>query len=135
MEDFLKKHNLSDSSKRRNVVFNVVRYFPRVQTHEFINVGIILHNDGEFLYELLQKDDIEKLGCPAMINSKVLGNSLDSLEEYLKDKQSKGCSVESVTGRYKNILDMSFKLVHSGEEDVDDLLSKIYYDYVSYKLG
>ncbi len=133
MEDFLKKHNLNSQSKRRNRKFNIIRYYPKIQTYEFINVGIILYEDNIIFYKLLQEEDISKLHCPGLISSKILRNSLSSLDKFLQNKQSLQSSIDNITNRYKNILDTSFQLVHSGDEQANDLISKLFHDYIAYK--
>lgn len=135
MEDFLKKHNFDiNKNNRLNRRFHIVRYYPKIQTYEFINVGIIVYDKNEVFYRLLQADEQSKLHCPSLIESKVLRNSLDSLDKYLQDQQSLNAVIEDISKRYKNILDTSFQLVYSGNEDAETLVNKLFYDYVGYKL-
>ena len=102
MEDFYKKHGFDiQQTNRRNRRFHIVRYYPKIQTYEFINVGIILYDKHEVFYRLLQSDEISKLHCPSLIESKVLRNSLDSLDKYMQKQQELNTVLEDVSKRYK----------------------------------
>ncbi len=134
MEDFFKKHDFNvKQENRRNRRFHIVRYFPKIQTYEFVNVGIILYDKNEVFYRLLQSDEVSKLHCPSLIESKVLKNSLNSLDEYMQGQQKLETVIEDVSKRYKNILDTSFQMVFSGDEEPISLVEKLFYDYIGYK--
>lgn len=134
MEDFYKKHGFDiQQTNRRNRRFHIVRYYPKIQTYEFINVGIILYDKHEVFYRLLQSDEISKLHCPSLIESKVLRNSLDSLDKYMQKQQELNTVLEDVSKRYKNILDTSFQMVHNGDEESMSLIDKLFYNYIGYK--
>ena len=134
MKDFYKKHNFNlEQSFKKNRKFHIVRYFPKIQTYEFINVGIILYDDYEVYYKLLQPEEVSKLHCPSLIESKVLKNSLASLENFLQDKISMQETLKDISNRYKNILDTSFQLAYAGDEDPKTLTEKLFYDYIGYK--
>lgn len=134
MEDFYKKHNFDTiQNKSRNRRFHIVRYFPKIQTYEFINVGIILYDKNEVYYRMLQTDEISKLHCPSLIESKILRSSINSLDEYLQGQQQLDTVLENVSKRYKNILDTSFQMAHCGAEDSQELVNKLFYDYIGYK--
>lgn len=134
MEDFFKKHNFNpEQLQKRNRRFHVVRYFPKIQTYEFLNVGILLYDEGQVSYRLIQQDEIVKLHCPSLVESKVLKNSLESLNEYLQNKIGLNDLLDNISNRYKNILDTSFQLVYAGNESTDDLCEKLFHDYVGYK--
>lgn len=134
MKDFFKKHGFdAKQTNRRNRRFHVVRYYPKIQTYEFVNVGIILYDQNEVFYRLLQLDEISKLHCPSLIESKVLKNSINSLDEYMQGQQKLNAVIEDVSKRYKNILDTSFQMVYSGNEEPVLLVDKLFYDYIGYK--
>jgi len=134
MEDFYKKHNFDTTQdKSRNRRFHIVRYFPKIQTYEFINVGIILYDKNEVYYRMLQTDEISKLHCPSLIESKILRSSINSLDEYLQGQQQLDTILENVSKRYKNILDTSFQMAHYGAEGSQELVNKLFYDYIGYK--
>jgi hypothetical protein len=133
MQNFLKKHNLDNQSNRKNRKFNIIRYYPKIQTYEFINVGIILYDNDKVLYRLLKEEEISKLHCSGLISSKILKNSLNSLDEYLQNRQSLKDAIDNISNRYKNILDTSFQLIHSSDEKTEELVSKLFYDYIGYK--
>lgn len=134
MEDFFKKHGFDvKRANRRNRRFHIVRYYPKIQTYEFINVGIILYDNNEVFYRLLQSDEISKLHCPSLIESKVLRNALNSLDEYLQGQQKLDAVIEDISKRYKNILDTSFQMVYNGDEEPLSLVDKLFYDYIGYK--
>jgi hypothetical protein len=134
MEDFYKKHNFDTTqNKSRNRRFHIVRYFPKIQTYEFINVGIILYDKNEVYYRMLQTDEISKLHCPSLIESKILRSSINSLDEYLQGQQQLDTVLENVSKRYKNILDTSFQMAHNGAEGSQELVNKLFYDYIGYK--
>jgi len=134
VEDFLKKHNFnSKQENKRNRRFHIVRYFPKIQTYEFINVGIILYDRNEVFYRLLQPEEVSKLHCPSLIESKVLRNSLESLDKYMQKQQELNLVLKDVSERYKNILDTSFQLVYAGNEEPLALTDKLFYDYIGYK--
>lgn len=134
MEDFFKKHNFNpEQLNKRNRRFHIVRYYPKIQTYEFLNVGILLYDEGQVLYRLLHAEEIAKLHCPSLVESKVLKNSLDSLDEYLQERMGLETVLESISNRYKNILDTSFQLVYSGNEPAEVLCNKLFHDYVGYK--
>jgi len=100
MEDFFKKHNFeAKPDNRRNRRFHIVRYFPKIQTYEFINVGIVLYDKENVFYRMLQSDEISKLHCPSLIESKVLRNSIQSLDEYLQGQQKLEVILENVSNR------------------------------------
>lgn len=123
MEDFFKKHNFNpEQLQKQNRRFHIVRYFPKIQTYEFLNVGILLYDEGQVSYRLIQQDEIAKLHCPSLIESKVLKNSLESLGEYLQNKIG-----------LNDVLDTSFQLVYAGNESTDDLCEKLFHDYIGYK--
>ena len=135
MEDFFKKHGFDNKqTARRNRRFHIVRYYPKIQTYEFINVGIILYDKNKVFYRLLQSDEVGKLHCPSLIESKVLKNSINSLDEYMQGQQKLNTVLEDVSKRYKNILDTSFQMVHNGNEESLPLVEKLFYDYIGYKL-
>jgi len=134
MEDFYKKYGFDiTENKAKNRRFHIVRYYPKIQTYEFINVGIILYEDNEIFYRLLHSEETSKLHCPSLIESTVLKNSLDSLDKFLKNEQSINSTLDSISNRYKNILDTSFQLVYSGHEETKELLNKLFYDYIGHK--
>ena len=133
MEDFFKKHGFNLQSQYRNRRFNIVRYYPKILTYEFINVGIILYEKDEIFYRLLSSEEISKLHCPSLVESKVLKNSLESLDNFLQKKESYDEVLHTISNRYKNILDTSFQLVYSGIEESEDLVKKLFYDYIVYK--
>lgn len=134
MKDFLKKHNFdTEQNNRRNRRFHIVRYYPKIQTYEFINVGIILYDRNEVFYRLLQSDEISQLHCPSLIESKVLRNSLSTLHEYMQNQQKLDAVLEDVSKRYKNILDTSFQMIYSGDDEPLSLVNKLFYDYIGYK--
>lgn len=134
MKDFYKKHNFDiEQSIERNRKFHIVRYFPKIQTYEFINVGIILYDRNEIFYKLLQPEEVSKLHCPSLIESKVLKNSLESLEKFLQNEKSMNEALKDISNRYKNILDTSFQLAYAGNEDSETLTEKLFYDYIGYK--
>lgn len=134
MEDFFKKHGFdTKQTNRRNRRFHIVRYYPKIQTYEFINIGIILYDKNEVFYRLLQSDEISKLHCPSLIESKVLRNSISSLDEYMQGQQKLETVLEDVSKRYKNILDTSFQMVYNGDEEPIALVDKLFYDYIGYK--
>jgi len=135
VEDFFKKHGFNaKQTNRYNRRFHIVRYYPKIQTYEFVNVGIVLYDKNEVFYRLLQSDEISKLHCPSLIESKVLRNSINSLDEYLQGQQKLDAVLEDVSKRYKNILDTSFQMVYSGVEEPLSLVDKLFYDYIGYKL-
>ncbi|MEA3499114.1 MAG: DUF3037 domain-containing protein [Campylobacterota bacterium] len=133
MEDFFKKHNFDKGLKRLTRNFNVIRYYPKILTREFINVGIILYDNNNVLYQLLSEDELSKFHCSTIINSKVLKSSLTSLDKYLQGHQELNSTLDVITNRYKNILDTSFQMTHTGTEDSNDLIEQLYYDYIGYK--
>lgn len=134
MEDFLKKHNfVSNDLKRKNRKFNIIRYYPKIQTYEFINVGIILQDDNEIYYRLLEEEEISKLHCPSLVKSKILKNSLETLDNFLQNKKELNITIDTISNRYKNILDTSFQLIHSGSDEPENLIQKLFYDYIGYK--
>ena len=134
MEEFYKKHGFNTTSNQpKNRRFHIVRYYPKIQTYEFINVGIILYENNQITYKLLASDEVSKLHCPSLVESKVLKNSLDSLEEFLQNKKSLNSTLEDISNRYKNILDTSFQLMYAGYEDTNTLVNKLFYDYIGHK--
>jgi len=134
MDDFFKKYNfISNDLKRKNRRFNIIRYYPKIQTYEFINVGIILEDNNEIYYRLLEEEEISKLHCSSLIKSKVLRNSLDTLDKFLQNKEKLNITINTISNRYKNILDTSFQLIHSGSQKSEDLVEKLFYDYIGYK--
>lgn len=134
MESFLQKHNFNvDRMKNNSRRFHIVRYYPKIQTYEFINVGIILYEQNEVFYRLLKPEEIAKLHCPSLIESKVLKNSLNSLHEYMQDQKQLNSVLEDVSKRYKNILDTSFQLRYNGDESSIELVNKLFNDYIGYK--
>lgn len=134
MEDFFKKHGFDTKQiNRRNRRFHIVRYYPKIQTYEFINVGIILYDKNEVFYRLLESDEISKLHCSSLIESKVLRNSISSLDDYMQGQQKLDAVIEDVSKRYKNILDTSFQMIYNGSEEPLPLVNKLFYDYIGYK--
>ena len=134
MKEFYKKHGFDiERSLERNRKFHIVRYYPKIQTYEFINVGIILYDRDEVYYRLLQHEEVSRLHCPSLIESKVLKNSLESLDKFLQDQKSQKEVLRDISKRYKNILDTSFQLVYAGNEASEDLTKKLFYDYIGYK--
>lgn len=55
MEDFFKRHIIP------NRKIHIIRYYPKISTYEFVNVGIVLYDKDEIFYRLLQIDEIKKL--------------------------------------------------------------------------
>ncbi|CAA6812358.1 MAG: Unknown protein [uncultured Sulfurovum sp.] len=134
MEEFYKKHGFDiRSNQPTNRRFHIVRYYPKIQTYEFINVGIILYEDNQIYYKLLSSEEVNKLHCPSLVESKVLKNSLDSLEKFLENKKSLNHTLKDISNRYKNILDTSFQLMYAGHENTENLLNKLFYDYIGHK--
>jgi len=134
MKDFYKKYGFDSIDNRvKNRRFHIVRYYPKIQTYEFINVGIILYEDDKIFYKLLHSEETAKLHCPSLIESRVLKNSLDSLDKFLQNEQSINGTLDSISNRYKNILDTSFQLLYSGYEETIELVDKLFYDYIGYK--
>jgi len=134
MEEFYKKHGFNIANNQvKSRRFHIVRYYPKIQTYEFVNVGIILYEDNQISYKLLSSDEVSKLHCPSLIESKVLKNSLDSLEDFLQDHKVLHSTLEDISNRYKNILDTSFQLMYAGHEDTETLVNKLFYDYIGHK--
>lgn len=134
MKEFYKRHGFDiTDNKIKNRRFHIVRYYPKIQTYEFINVGIILYEDNQISYKLLSSDEVSKLHCPSLVESKVLKNSLDSLEDFLQDHKVLNSTLEDISNRYKNILDTSFQLMYAGHEDTETLVNKLFYDYIGHK--
>ncbi len=134
MKEFYKRHGFNITGNQfKNRRFHIVRYYPKIQTYEFINVGIILYDNNQIFYKLLASEEVAKLHCPSLIESKVLKNSLDSLEEFLQNKKSLNSTLEDISNRYKNILDTSFQLMYAGHEDTEHLVNKLFYDYIGHK--
>ena len=134
MEEFFKKHGFNTKqTNRRNRRFHIVRYYPKIQTYEFINVGIILYDNNEVFYRLIDQQEISKLHCPSLIEPKVLKNALNTLDEYMQGQQKLSSVLEDISKRYKNILDTSFQMVYNGDEKPISLVDKLFYDYIGYK--
>lgn len=134
MEEFYKKHGFNIANHQvTNRRFHIVRYYPKIETYEFINVGIILYDDNQIFYKLLSSDEVSRLHCPSLVESKVLKNSLDSLDDFLQNKQSLNATLDDISNRYKNILDTSFQLMYAGHEDINTLINKLFYDYIGHK--
>lgn len=134
MEEFYKKYGFDIAYNQiKNRKFHIVRYYPKIQTYEFINVGIILYEDNQISYKLLSSDEVSKLHCPSLVESKVLKNSLDSLEDFLQDHKLLHSTLDDISNRYKNILDTSFQLMYAGHEDTKTLVNKLFYDYIGHK--
>jgi hypothetical protein len=133
MDNFFKRHNFDKELNRVTRNFNIIRYYPKILTHEFINVGIILYDKNNILYRLVNEDELSRFHCSSIINSKELKKSLISLDEYLQGHQELKSTLEVITNRYKNILDTSFQMTHTGVEESTDLLQKLFYDYIGYK--
>lgn len=134
MESFLKKHGLDVKQNRHNRRFNIIRYYPKIQTYEFINVGIVVYDNNQIFYRLLSEEEISKLHCPALIHSKILKNALNSLDDFLQDRIYLKSALDELSNRYENILDTSFQLVYGGVESSKELVDKLFYDYIGYKL-
>lgn len=134
MEEFLKKHNFDINSKMKTRKFNIVRYFPKVDTYEFLNVGVVVYDGDELHYRLLSAKEISLLHCPILIESKVLKNSVEDLGDFLQGKYSSDEIILKINNRYKNVLDTSFQLSSKSEEPIDELVHKLFYQYVGYKL-
>ncbi len=60
--------------------------------------------------------------------------SLESLDDFLQEEQSLNSTLDKISNRYKNILDTSFQLLYSGDENAEELTKKLFYDYIGYKL-
>lgn len=133
MNDFFKKRNFNTELKQIRSNFNIVRYYPKILTHEFINVGIILQYDDDILYRLLSEEELLKFHCSSMMDSKSLKNSLFTLDKYLQGSVELNKTLDVITSRYKNTLDTSFQMTHTGAENSEELVQKLYYDYVGYK--
>jgi hypothetical protein len=134
MQAFYKKHGFDiKHSIERNRKFHIVRYYPKIQTYEFINVGVILYDRDDVYYRLLQPEEVGKLHCPSLIESKVLKNSLESLDKFLQEQKSQQEVLQDISKRYKNILDTSFQLAYAGDENSEELTQKLFYDYIGYK--
>ena len=133
MKDFYKKHGFDTTNRAKNRRFHIVRYYPKIQTYEFINVGIILYYENQIVYKLLASEEVSRLHCPSLIESKVLKNSLDSLEDFLQNKKSLNATLTDISNRYKNILDTSFQLMYAGHEERESLVDKLFYDYIGHK--
>lgn len=134
MDDFFKKHNFDINLKMQKVYYNIVRYFPKVDTYEFINVGIIVYKNNSLYYKLLSDDEISKLHCPILIESKVLKNSINDLDSFLQEKATVEETVKRLNNRYKNVLDTSFQLNYATNDDIQTVVTKLFNKYVGYKL-
>ena len=134
MDDFFKKHNFDISLKMEKVYYNIVRYFPKVETYEFINVGIIVYKEDTLYYRLLSEDEISKLHCPMLIESKVLKNSVNDLDLFLQEEATVNETVSRLNNRYKNVLDTSFQLNYATNDDIETVVTKLFNKYVGYKL-
>jgi len=134
MDDFFKKHNFDISLKMEKVYYNIVRYFPKVETYEFINVGIIVYKEDTLYYRLLSEDEISKLHCPMLIESKVLKNSLNDLDLFLQKEATVKETVNRLNNRYKNVLDTSFQLNYATNDDIEIIVTKLFNKYIGYKL-
>lgn len=134
MEEFLKKHNFDIKSQMKTRKFNIVRYFPKVDTYEFLNVGVVVYDGDELHYRLLNHKEISFLHCPILIESKVLRNSIEDLGNFLQGKYTIDEIILKINNRYKNLLDTSFQLSSKSDEPIEDLVNKLFYQYVGYKL-
>lgn len=134
MENFYKKHNFDRNIKYNKRQYNIIRYYPKIETYEFLNVGIVVYEDNEVFYRLLSENEISKLHCPILMESKILKNSLLDLDDFFQNKYSQSEIILKINSRYKNVLDTSFQLPYVGNENNVELLDKLFYKYIGYKL-
>lgn len=134
MDDFFKKHNFDVNLKIEKVFYNIVRYFPKIETYEFINVGVIVYKDNTLHYRLISEEEISKFHCPILIESKVLKNSINDLDAFLQEKVTVNETVSRLNNRYKNVLDTSFQLNYATNEKIERVVTKLFDKYVGYKL-
>ena len=134
MDDFFKKHNFDVNLKMEKVFYNIVRYFPKIETYEFINVGVIVYKGNTLHYRLISEEELSKLHCPILIESKVLKNSINDLDAFLQEKITVNETVSRLNNRYKNVLDTSFQLSYATNEEIDVVVSKLFNKFIGYKL-
>lgn len=134
MDDFFKKYNFDVNLKMEKVFYNIVRYFPKIETYEFINVGVIVYKDNTLHYRLISEEEISKFHCPILIESKVLKNSINDLDSFLQEKITVNETVSRLNNRYKNVLDTSFQLNYATNEEIGTVVTKLFDKYVGYKL-
>ena len=128
MDKFYRDHNFNKDEKILQHNFWVVRYYPKIQTQEFINVGIILCKSGK--HRLMSEYETAGLHYPLFIDKIVLNNAISSFDARLTAKTRP--LVESIE-RQTNILLISPMLVYASQLSAKDVLDKLFYDYVGYK--
>ncbi len=134
MDDFFKKHNFDINLKMEKTFYNIVRYFPKIETYEFINVGVIVYKNDILYYRLISEEEISKFHCPILVESKVLKNSINDLDAFLQENLSSKETFNRLNNRYKNVLDTSFQLIYSTNEEIEQVVTKLFDKYVGYKL-
>jgi hypothetical protein len=135
MQKFLEKYNYNYNADKQKRKYNIVRFYPKVETYEFLNVGIIVEDNNQLYFRLISQSEIAQLHCPALVESKLLKQSVKALDEFLNEKVQKEDAISYINNNYTNLLDTSFQLQHLGNEKIDELVNNLFELYVGYKFN
>jgi len=130
MEDFLKKLNYTQTKKHRYTCYPI-RYFQKIDSYEFINIGIFLVNreTKEVNYKLILEKHLKKLHNCNFFNIEKLENAIYTFKEEL-ETSNLNIVMEK---RYINGLDTSFSFPYQSQDDIKTLTDYLYQEMIAYK--
>ncbi|MEA2050084.1 MAG: DUF3037 domain-containing protein [Campylobacterota bacterium] len=102
--------------------YQVVRYFPNINSDEFFNVGIHLANDEKNIIHFINDEHLSKTMTFPSIDKKTIVKFIQMLEEE-----------KNINHWYGNNLKFSEKKAFRSSQTFEEILEILYEDYIGYK--
>lgn len=102
--------------------YQVVRYFPNINSDEFFNVGIHLASEEKNIMHFINDEHLSKTMTFPSINKKTIVKFIQMLEEE-----------NNINHWYGNNLKFSEKKAFRSNQSFEEVLEILYEDYIGYK--
>lgn len=102
--------------------YQVIRYFPNVNSDEFFNVGIHLANDEKNILHFINDSHLTKIMSFPSIDKKNIVSFIGMLQKEI-----------NISNWYGNNLKFSEKKAFRSSQSFEDVLEILYEDYIGYK--
>jgi hypothetical protein len=102
--------------------YQVIRYFPNINSDEFFNVGIHLANDEKNILHFINENHLTKIMSFPSIDKKNIDSFIRMLQKEV-----------NISHWYGNNLKFSEKKAFRSSESFEEVLEILYEDYIGYK--
>jgi hypothetical protein len=102
--------------------YQIIRYFPNINSDEFFNVGIHLANDEKNILHFIDDVHLSKIMSFPSIDKKNIISFIDLLQKEV-----------NISQWYGNNLKFSEKKAFRSSQSFEEVLEVLYEDYIGYK--